>query len=1068
MLYLVQKKCKAVCQLSASVLRVGLTVAVTLSAYYSDAEAWAKNAEELVQAAKAAEDPGLAIEYLIKAREILDPSAPNYRSNLAYLYNEISVLERQRGQPKQALEAAQQAVELVADIPASPLGAIYALNLGLAAFDVFAFDRARDALTEAAELAAAAGADVIRAQSLRNLGAVDLAEGDYGAAEASLDGALALLGPNSDPETEVAILQSLARAHLMQRKAADARKNIDRALSISSKLTDPVVRLDSQILSGRVALQEARFEEASRILEDAVEDAAALGSRADVARGSALYNLAEIDFMRGRFSEADALNQEAERLFSRALNRNHYLIAQTIHRRAVIYQEVGDLETAVDLYAAASERLLRLFGPDHPLVLSTAVERSRALARLGRHEEAVALARDVVSRLDPARDDLLYDRSLATAALGLALHDAHRDDEAREALEAAMALRFGHDMPIIDEPPGWNALAEIYLAQGDTAAARQAILRAVDILEKTTGLTIDRLGESRRILADIERVDGNRAAALSLARQNLDAAKDRLHELSLQASYTSEFTPAALRSQVGQALELIWDKGAATDEDRAEMFLAAQLLHLNETTRATNGIVGRSEDDQGPGADLLRERRQLTEDIRALASIIAAQSQDLNAEDATASLDRIADLRARKFEVDVALARAAPEVLSDLSPEPVNVEAVRAALAPDEALWMQILLEHSSFLFLVTSDGLTVVRSDYNAVEAETDVTLLRASVDVANFPNLPPFAFDAAARLFDALFAHFSGDLSRISTFILIPDLAAQQIPLGTLVRADPDYGPEFGGGHPRWRFLGLTHGIAVIPSPTSWLRLRKSVSLDEGNSGFVGFGNPVLRGDSQFDARSMSRAIDRTTGLADPEIIAAIFEPLPETEEELRYIASRHAPENQRLFLQGEATESIARAVDYTGASVVAFATHAIVSGDFDHLSEPALIMTPPVLPGPGDDGLLTTSEIARLTINADIVVLSACNTGSTSGRPGASGLSGLASGFFKAGARSLVVSHWTILSASSLVIMPRVFDYHTAGLPTSEALRRSMHDVANNPARDYFAHPAVWAPFSVIGDQ
>jgi CHAT domain-containing protein len=173
-------------------------------------------------------------------------------------------------------------------------------------------------------------------------------------------------------------------------------------------------------------------------------------------------------------------------------------------------------------------------------------------------------------------------------------------------------------------------------------------------------------------------------------------------------------------------------------------------------------------------------------------------------------------------------------------------------------------------------------------------------------------------------------------------------------------------------------------------------------------------------------------------------------------------------RLFFGREASEAIVRSTDLSKAGTIAFATHAVVSGDFDHLSEPALILTPPAKASQEDDGLLTASEISTLRLTAEIVVLSACNTASTSGRRGAPGLSGLASGFFEAGARSLIVSHWTILSLSSILIMPETYALFAAAPDdgVSEALRKAMLVTANNPMEEYLSHPAVWAPFTVVG--
>jgi CHAT domain-containing protein len=108
--------------------------------------------------------------------------------------------------------------------------------------------------------------------------------------------------------------------------------------------------------------------------------------------------------------------------------------------------------------------------------------------------------------------------------------------------------------------------------------------------------------------------------------------------------------------------------------------------------------------------------------------------------------------------------------------------------------------------------------------------------------------------------------------------------------------------------------------------------------------------------------------------------------------------------------------KATDLTRARMLAFATHAVVTGELEGLAEPAIVLTPPRTATAEDDGLLTASETAELRLDTDFVLLSACNTAAPDGTPGASGLSGLAKAFVYFGARALLVSHWEVYSERS----------------------------------------------------
>ena len=132
------------------------------------------------------------------------------------------------------------------------------------------------------------------------------------------------------------------------------------------------------------------------------------------------------------------------------------------------------------------------------------------------------------------------------------------------------------------------------------------------------------------------------------------------------------------------------------------------------------------------------------------------------------------------------------------------------------------------------------------------------------------------------------------------------------------------------------------------------------------------------------------------------------------------------------------------------------------------PSLALSIPKQPSDFDDGLLTASEIAQLKLNADWVVLSACNT-IAGDKPGAEALSGLARAFFYAGARALLVSHWAVDSAAATRLTTTTFDKITSDpkLGRSEALRRAMIEYMSDAADPKNAYPAYWAPFVVVGE-
>jgi len=150
-----------------------------------------------------------------------------------------------------------------------------------------------------------------------------------------------------------------------------------------------------------------------------------------------------------------------------------------------------------------------------------------------------------------------------------------------------------------------------------------------------------------------------------------------------------------------------------------------------------------------------------------------------------------------------------------------------------------------------------------------------------------------------------------------------------------------------------------------------------------------------------------------------------------------------------------------------LIVFATHGVVSGETSAIA-PGLVLTPPEVATLNDDGLLTAAEVAGLSMTARLVILSACNT-AAGNNMNDEGLSGLASGFFHAGAQSLMVTHWAVYSDASAQISANISKRvaEDNALPVARALRRVVTDILADPrASRRSKHPAYWAPFTIVG--
>jgi len=187
-------------------------------------------------------------------------------------------------------------------------------------------------------------------------------------------------------------------------------------------------------------------------------------------------------------------------------------------------------------------------------------------------------------------------------------------------------------------------------------------------------------------------------------------------------------------------------------------------------------------------------------------------------------------------------------------------------------------------------------------------------------------------------------------------------------------------------------------------------------------------------------------------------------------------HADPAKVLKLGMEANEKAVKAADLSDFKVIAFATHGLVPGELDGLTQPALALSSPTVTGTEGDGLLTMEEVLGLRLDADWVVLSACNTGAGAGA-GAEAVSGLGLAFFYAGTRALLVTNWSVHSQSARELVTDLFKRQAGDpkLTRGEALRQAMMALADGPGyaetggktEFAYAHPLFWAPYSIIGD-
>lgn len=404
------------------------------------------------------------------------------------------------------------------------------------------------------------------------------------------------------------------------------------------------------------------------------------------------------------------------------------------------------------------------------------------------------------------------------------------------------------------------------------------------------------------------------------------------------------------------------------------------------------------------------------------------------------------------------------------------------AVTRESAAFAEIPLSYSQLLFdigflhhfLDPNDGtrLAQTRAPMANVQGTAPESKARLSA---------PFAFDGAKRLHDAFFGapNVANIIADKKIWTIVPLAETLSIPFPTLVvddTGDPAQQSRSAEDLRKVRWLGHERALNVVPSVAalSSLRDRQSkVRRAEGRLTYVGFGDPAFAGDAQQALPSIDLVM-RGAGV-DRAMAVQALPRLPGTRREVKALSKVFESHGSLTFLDQNATERQIRDLDAKGVfeniDVLHFATHGLLGGAFDGLAEPALALTPSAGKGGTlDDGLLTASEVARLRLDADWVILSACDTAGNESFNG-DGLGGLAQGFLRAGARNLLVSHWRVDDqAAERLVIDTVIASRAVGSSKAEALRVAMKRLAQDTSRDGSAlpnaHPSMWAPFLLIG--
>jgi CHAT domain-containing protein/Tfp pilus assembly protein PilF len=964
-------------------------------------------------------------------------------------------------------------------------------------------------------------------RSINNLAVLYLAQGRYAEAEPLYDRALKAYNRTrggDDPDTLTSV-SNLAWLYKLQGRYDEAEPLYRRALEARTRALgeEHPDTLSSISSLASLHLDQGRYGEAEALYRRTLEARERLVGRDHPDTLGNIGSLATALYGQGRYPEAEPLFRRAVEALERTLGHEHPSTLVSIKNLASVYDEQGRFGEAEPLFKRTLDARERILGRNHPDTLDSVNGLASLYYKQKRYGEAEPLYRQALEVRERVLGRDHPDTLMSAGNLGSLYSAQRRYGEAEALLRRVLDARA---RLLGDEHPATltsvSNLALLYYEQDRYGEAEPLYRRAIEAKGRVIGRDHPDTLISINNLAALYFLQRNWPKAAQLWREGTAAIAARTERGAL---LTGQMVGAKAKSEVERrgwqfsvlvkTLFRLTPDGHAPDESLArETFQIAQWALGSQAAQSVAQMAARGAQSDTALATLVRERQdslaewQRLDVLRSAALGLDAAKRDAKLEAGNAA--RLKAIDTRVAQIDKRLAADFPDYFALASPQPLSVEEAQAQLHPDEALVLFLDTKEwtpapeETFVWVLTKTQMRWVRSELGTTTLTREVQALRCGLDATAWdgksrcPDLTgerrpgkqlPFDLNRAHGLYRALFGQVE-DVIKGKHLLLVLSGSLTQLPISALVTAPPASRDNRAAA-----WLARDHAITVLPAVSSLKALRRIAHPSKATKPLIGFANPLLEGAAGDGstaklAREKQRCeksarqglatlfrlpgaisqIETRGGLADVASIRAL-PPLPETADELCAVASDIGADLDEMRLGARATEREIKKLSKDGRlaqyRIVHFATHGAMAGELSGSSEPGLVLTPPKTASDDDDGYLSASEITALKLDADWVILSACNTAAGSGDT-AETLSGLARAFIYAQARALLVSHWAVDSNATMKLITSAIREvaRNKSIGRAEAVRLAMLGMIDN-GETAEAHPAMWAPFVVVGE-
>jgi CHAT domain-containing protein len=734
------------------------------------------------------------------------------------------------------------------------------------------------------------------------------------------------------------------------------------------------------------------------------------------------------------------------------------------------------------------------------------------LSLQGRDEDAQKLVMAAISNLEASgisRDSSVYYWAIGTLCNILVAKGNFVD--AAEQLDLMMNMAAQHENQYFFNRLGQNPSFMLTLLK--TGRLKEAM----GYINEGIAKSMDHLGGKNYRTAEMLGLRGMASSLMGNDEEAMTAFSVSIPILLGKKTSARNYpTRQRLRIIVESYLDLLGKIHESSQKDAfhidapKEIFKISVALNRNVVQDALGASGARAAADSSQLADLVRKEQDAAKQIEAFTTMLSDalafptdQRNPQSLAELKSSLDSLST--ARQTILDEIEWRF-PKYADLIHPKTPDFITVQANLKPNEAMIVLYPSQEKIYAWGIPEKGdvaFAVVPLGKDDLQEKALRLRQTLSPVPKTFGKIPEFNVDLAYDLYSYLLKPIEAGWKSADDLIIVSPGPLGQIPFSLFPTEPFQPNPEEELLFEHYReapWLIKNFSLTRLPSVSSLITLRNIPEGEPDRKAFLGFGDPYFNieqmkedlgvnrnRDCEVSNRLISqrgvRALFATGAntLDNEELISShigMLSRLPDTAEEITVIAEAlEADLTQDIFLGEKATERQVKRMDMSDRKVVAFATHGLIPGDLDGLDQPALALCSPDVAQDDEDGLLTMGEILKLKMNADWVVLSACNSGAAGGK-GTEAISGLGRAFFYAGSRALLVTMWPVetTSAKKLTTVLFLFQKNDPALSKARALQKSMLDLMEKGVlKDgksgklvaSYAHPFFWAPFIIVGD-